>query len=40
MDGACQFAQSKGVTGHQAAVRTEYREQFGRPGVGRRRKNP
>jgi hypothetical protein len=40
MDGACQFAQSKGVTGHQAAVRTEYREQSGRPRVGRRRKNP
>jgi len=40
MDGACEFAQSKGVTGHQAAVRTEYREQSGRPRVGRRRKNP
>jgi hypothetical protein len=40
MDGACQFAQSKGVTGHQAAVRAEYREQSGRPRVGRRRKNP
>ena len=40
MDGACQFAQSKGVTGHQTAVRTEYREQSGRPRVGRRRKNP
>lgn len=40
MDGACQFAQSKGVTGHQAAVRDEYRIQFGHPRVGRRRKNP
>jgi hypothetical protein len=40
MDGACEFAQSKGVTGHQAAVRDEYREQSGRPRVGRRRKNP
>jgi hypothetical protein len=40
MDGACEFAQSKGVTGHQTAVRDEYREQFGRPRVGRRRKNP
>ena len=40
MDGACQFAQSKGVTGHQTAVRTEYSEQSGRPRVGRRRKNP
>lgn len=40
MDGACQFAQSKGVTGHQAAVRDQYRIQFGHPRVGRRRKNP
>ena len=40
MDGAVQFAEANGVTGHQAAVRDEYREQSGRPRVGRRRKNP
>jgi len=36
MDGAWQFAQSKGVIGHQTAVRDECSEQSGRPGPGRR----
>ena len=40
MDGAWLFAQSNGVTGHQKVVRDEYSEQSGRPGAGRRRKNP
>jgi hypothetical protein len=38
MDGAVQFAQTNGVTGHREEVRAEYRKQFGHPRVGRRSK--
>ena len=39
MDGAVEYAEGKGLTGHRPAVRGEYSEQAGRPGPGRRRKN-